>query len=108
MRHGFRHVKLPKNCRALGVGSAYCDEFLPVLSHLDYITSLDPSKDFAVEQPRDVSVSPVRSPIVGKMPFPDDSFDVITYLGVLHHITNVTFVMGSVIGLEACRCHVSL
>ena len=92
--HGFRHVKLPKDCRTLGVGSAYCEEFLPILPHVDHITSLDPSDDFAIEDLHNVPVSHVRPAIDGKMPFPDNSFDVITCFGVLHHVANVTFVLG--------------
>lgn len=92
--HGFQHVKLPKNCRALGIGSAYCEELVPILPHIDHVTSLEPSTNFSIEMLRDVPVSHVRPAIDGTMPFPDDSFDVITCFGVLHHIANVTFVLG--------------
>lgn len=93
-RHGFRHAKLPSNCRALGVGSAYCEEFLPILPHLSHITSLDPSHEFSIDKLGDVPVSHQRPSIDGRMPFPDSHFDVITCFGVLHHIANVSFVLG--------------
>src|SRR5262245_24160314 len=44
--HGFRHVKLPRNCVGLGVGSANCEEFNPILPYLSHITSLEPSNHF--------------------------------------------------------------
>ncbi len=92
--HGFRHATLPKNCSALGIGSAYCEEFLPILPHLDHITSLDPSKHFTIDRLRDVPVTLMQPSVDGKMPFLDDHFDIITCFGVLHHIANVTFVLG--------------
>jgi len=91
--HGFRHEKLPRNCEALGIGSAYCEEFLPILSNLAHITALDPSEQFSISKLHDVPVSHVRPSIEGKMPFVDNQFDIITCFGVLHHIANVSFVL---------------
>jgi SAM-dependent methyltransferase len=92
--HGFRHVKLPNKCIALGVGSAYCEEFLPILPHLSHITSLDPSNHFTIDKLRDTPVSHVQPSIDGKMPFPDNHIDIISCFGALHHIANVSFVLG--------------
>jgi ubiquinone/menaquinone biosynthesis C-methylase UbiE len=36
-------------------------------------------------------VKPVAS---GTLPFPDGTFDLITFSGVLHHIPNVSYVVG--------------
>lgn len=91
--HGFRHVKLPRNCNALGIGSAYCEEFLPILSNLAHITALEPSEQFSISQFHDVPVSHVRPSIEGNMLFADNHFDIITCFGVLHHIANVSFVL---------------
>lgn len=91
--HGFRHEQLPRNCKALGIGSAYCEEFLPILSNLAHITALDPSEQFGIREFHDVPVSHVRPSIEGNMPFADDHFDIITCFGVLHHIANVSFVL---------------
>lgn len=91
--HGFRHEKLPQNCRALGVGAAYCEEFLPVISNLAHITALDPSEQFNTSKLRDVPISHVRPSIEGKMPFTDSHFDIITSFGALHHIANVSLLL---------------
>lgn len=91
--HGFRKERLPRECKALGVGSAYCEEFLPILSNLAHITALDPSDEFSISNLKDVPVSHVRPSIEGKMSFEDNHFDIITCFGVLHHIANVSFVL---------------
>jgi SAM-dependent methyltransferase len=93
MIYGFSRARLPMDCVALGVGSASCDELLPILSHLKRIVSLDPSEHFSTDKLGDVPVSRVRPLIDGTMPFPDNQFDVITCFGVLHHLANVTFVL---------------
>jgi SAM-dependent methyltransferase len=97
--HGFRYVKLQRNCRALGIGSAYCDEFIPILPRLSHITSLDPSNRFARDKLENVPVSCIQPSIDGKAPFLDNSFDIITCLGALHHIANVSYVLR-----ECYRC----
>lgn len=91
--YGFEKVQLPKQCVALGFGSAYCDELLPILPHLQEIVSLDPSERFSMTKLGDVPVSHVRPSTDGTMPFPDAHFDVITCFGVLHHVANVTFAL---------------
>jgi len=91
--HGYRYENLPQGCSALGVGTAYCEEFLPIISKLAHITALDPSEHFATKELKGIPVSHVRPSIEGDMPFPNDSFDVITCFGALHHIANVSTVL---------------
>lgn len=91
--HGFRHERLPRYCKEFGIGSAYCEEFLPNLPNLAYISALDPSVQFAISEFHHVPVSHVRLYIEGNMPMSDDNFDIITCFGVLHHIANVSFVL---------------
>lgn len=91
--HGFRRVNLPRDCKALGLGSAYCEEFLPILSNLAHITALDPSDQFCIGKLDNVPVSHVRPSIEGIIPFEDNQYDIVTCFGVLHHIANVSFVL---------------
>ncbi len=97
--HGFRHIELPEKSHALGIGSAHCDEFLPVLPKLARITALEPSAAFVIDQFEGVPVSFVRPTVEGGMPFENGTFDLVTAFGVLHHIANVSFVMS-----ECSRC----
>lgn len=92
--HGFNH--LPANQRfthAMGFGAAYGEELKPLLSRIDRITIMDPSDAFVKESVGDVPAQWVKPDPSGRMPFPDQTFDLITCFGVLHHVPNVSFVL---------------
>lgn len=101
IRQGFS--KLDENrqySHALGFGSAYGDEFIPILGSIAELTILDPSENFKT----DCSINKIPCHYVkplpsGNMPFEEYQFDLISCLGVLHHIPNVTHVLQ-----ECYRC----
>ena len=99
MRHGFRHITVPKGAKALAIGGAFCEELLPVVESLDHITNLDPSRYFDVDEIKGVPIEHVQPTVDGRIPFKDNEFDLITCFGVLHHIPNVSFVIR-----ECFRC----
>jgi len=85
---------------ALGVGSAYGEEFKPIVHQVGHLTILDPSDAFShVKKILGTPCDYIKPSFDGKMPFEDNKFDLITSLGVMHHIPNVSFVMG-----ECYRC----
>jgi SAM-dependent methyltransferase len=98
--HGFKHLSSHRFHSVLGLGSAYGDEFLPIASQIDKLTIVDPSDAF--QQHKECHgipcqyVKPVPS---GQLPFEDNAFSLITSLGVLHHIPNVSYVVS-----ECFRC----
>jgi SAM-dependent methyltransferase len=92
--YGFSRSSIPNQAIALGIGAAYCDEFVPIAQRLERIYSLDPSSRFVISEVAGVPVSHAKPSILGEMPFRDGMFDVVTSFGVLHHIANVTFVLG--------------
>ena len=91
--HGFRFLRGKRFRSALGLGSAYGDEFLPIVSQIDRITVVDPSDAFQVTDVGGVPCDYVKPSVDGLMPFEDGSFELATCLGVLHHIPNVTTVV---------------
>lgn len=91
--HGFSALPNQRISHALGLGSAYGDEFLPLINRIDKITILDPSDQLKVKEVGGVHVEYERPCATGKIGFADDSFDLITCLGVLHHVPNVTYVI---------------
>lgn len=97
--HGFRYLPPGSFRHALGFGSAYAHEFAPVAERVERLTIVDPSDAFRREQVFGVPSTYVKPQVEGTLPFPAGSFDLITCLGVLHHIPNVTFVMS-----ELHRC----
>jgi len=100
MRHGYSNLGQRRFKHALGIGSAYGDEFLPIVSQIEFITILDPSDAFSVTKKINGVPCEYHKPSIdGSMSFKSDSFDLITSLGSLHHIANVSKVMK-----ECFRC----
>lgn len=98
--HGIRYIKHRERFEhGLGMGSAYGDEFLPLLSRIKRLTILDPSGAFEQDNIFGTPCTYVSPAVDGRLPFSDGSFDLMTSLGVLHHIPNVTTVLN-----EMFRC----
>ena len=92
--HGYRHLPPGPFKHVLGIGSAFAEELKPVLSHAKKVTILEPSDGF--HHPQFEYIKPNPS---GQMVFADNTFDLITCFGVLHHIPNVSKVIN-----EISRC----
>ncbi|WP_367322976.1 class I SAM-dependent methyltransferase [Streptomyces sp. HUAS ZL42] len=91
--NGFR--KLP-NCRfshALGIGSSFGTEFLPLVDRIDRITILEPSKKLRSKSLLGLPLNYVDPASSGHIPFAGSTFDLAVCFGVLHHIPNVTHVV---------------
>ena len=92
-RHGFRHLRGRTFAHALGVGSAWGDEFEPVAEQIERLTILDPSDSFARTTAFGIPLSYAKPEVSGRLRFDDASFDLVTCFGVLHHIPNISFVL---------------
>jgi SAM-dependent methyltransferase len=93
-RHGFRHLPSQPFEHVLCLGGAYGDELQPILGRAKRVTILEPAGEF--RNPKFEYVKPDAS---GRMPFADNTFDLTTCFGVLHHIPNVSAVVR-----EMTRC----
>ncbi|WP_457389073.1 class I SAM-dependent methyltransferase [Roseateles sp. P5_E1] len=79
---------------ALGIGSAYGDELIPIADRLQSIMILEPSDAFAMDST--IGQTPttyVKPNVSGDFPFESNRFDLITCFGVMHHVPNVSHVM---------------
>jgi len=97
IRHGFRW--LPPGRRfesALGVGAAYGAEFEPVADRLDEVTILEPSDQLVGTAIGDIEPVYFKPKPNGLMPFADAAFDLTVCFGTLHHIPNVSAVLGEI------------
>lgn len=88
--HGYSALPKRRFGHVLGIGSAYGDELEPILEHSDRVSILEPSDGFKSTVLNGVPVSYVKPVASGDMPFDSNSLDLITCLGVLHHIPNVS------------------
>lgn len=96
----FGFNNLPKDIRfknVLGLGSAYGDEFLPILDRIDAITILEPSDQLSVEKIGEISPNYSKPEINGKINFDNETFDLIICFGVLHHIPNISYVISELV-----------
>ena len=83
----------------LGFGSAYGEEFKPIINRINSLTIVDSTDVLIQNKIGLIPITYVKPGIHGKLSLPDESYDLITCLGTLHHIPNVTYVMG-----ELYRC----
>jgi SAM-dependent methyltransferase len=91
--HGYRFLPDQTFHHVLGFGSAFGDEFLPILKKIKLITIVDPSSSFVRRDIHGVPATYVKPVPSGVLPFGDAVFDLVTCFGVLHHIPNVSFVV---------------
>jgi len=91
--HAYRYLRGREFQHALGFGSAYGDELLPIISQIRRLTIVDSSDAFVRDRVHGIPVTYVKPSPDGRLPMADGSFDLITCLGVLHHIPNVSFVV---------------
>jgi SAM-dependent methyltransferase len=87
--YGYR--KLPqrnfRNVLCFGGGTGV--ELLPIADRLEQVTILEASSNFKAV----IQASYATPNVDGSMSFPDDTFDLVTCIGVLHHIPNVSTVI---------------
>jgi SAM-dependent methyltransferase len=96
--HGFRHLPQGRRFRhALGVGSAKAEEFTPISTRIERVTVLEP-RDHLIGPPLPNGPTPtyVKPTPNGHMPFADETFDLVLCFGTLHHIPNVSTVLGEI------------
>jgi SAM-dependent methyltransferase len=91
--HGYKFLKDRKFKNALGFGSAFGEEFIPILNKIENLIILESSEGFFSNKIKNLSVKYVKANPLGSLQFDDDTFDLITCLGVLHHISNVSYVL---------------
>lgn len=92
-QHIFRFLPEGRFRSVLGLGSAWGDEFLPLIDRIDELTIVDPSDAFVSNRVGGKAVRYVKPEPSGRLPFDDDQFDLATCFGVLHHIPNVSTVI---------------
>jgi SAM-dependent methyltransferase len=95
--HGFSKIEKRKFKNVLGLGSAWGHEFQPIIGSIENLTLLEPSEQMKSAKIGEITPKYVKPRIDGKIDFDNNSFDLITSFGVLHHIPNVSFVLSELI-----------
>ncbi|MDF1573648.1 MAG: class I SAM-dependent methyltransferase [Bacteroidales bacterium] len=96
--HGFRHIKkIAGFDQVLGLGAAWGHEFLPVIHKIKNLVIAEPSENLRSEEIGSLKPVYIKPEIKGTLEFEDNTFDLVSCFGTLHHIPNVTFVLGELI-----------
>lgn len=91
----FRHI--PNSRRfdhALGFGSGFGTELVPLASQIDRLTIIESSEGYGRDPALVMPSSVVRARPNGDLPLGVASVDLVTCFNVLHHIPNVAHVLG--------------
>lgn len=92
--HAYRHLGKRVFPNVMGFGAAYGDELLPIIRRAGKITIVDPSDVFVNDKIHGVPAEYVKPVADGTLSISDETFDLVTCFGVLHHIPNVSVVVG--------------
>lgn len=95
--HGFDKIQTETLDNVLGLGSAFGYEFEPISHRIRKLTIVEPSDNLISNKINDLTPNYVKPDVSGKLPFEDNSFDLITCFGTLHHIPNVSFVLSELV-----------
>ncbi len=91
--HGYQYLPAGPHNRVLSIGGAYGDELYPLRHRISRVTILEPSNSFVIDHGDGPLVEYVKPAVSGIMPFDNESFDLATCFGCLHHIPNVSTVV---------------
>lgn len=95
--YGFNKLKNINFENVLGFGSAWGFEFEPILNKIEKITIIEPSDHLRSAKIGNIVPEYIKPTVTGKLSFEDNTFDLVTCFGTLHHIPNVTFVLEELI-----------
>ncbi len=76
--------------RVLGVGSAWGDEFTPVVNRIGHITLADVADEYEQHNIAGVPVRVVKPGMAGELPVESGSFDLVVCFAALQHVAAVT------------------
>jgi SAM-dependent methyltransferase len=98
--HGYNFIEDIRFDKVLGLGSAYGHEFKPIIFSIGEINILDSSDAFSeLTEVFGIPCQYKKPNASGDIPFETSTFNLVTSLGVLHHIPNVSHVLS-----ECYRC----
>jgi SAM-dependent methyltransferase len=93
--YGYKYLKkISVFDNVLGLGSSWGYEFLPVIDKVKELHIIESSLQTRSKKLGALTPAYHTPNESGVINFPDNSFDLITVFSTLHHIPNVTFVLG--------------
>jgi len=90
--HGFNYLKGEHFRHVLGLGAAWGYEFVPIIDEITHLYIIEPSENLRSEKVGPLKPIYITPAVSGTIDYPDDHFDLVTSLGTLHHIPNISYV----------------
>jgi SAM-dependent methyltransferase len=89
----FRHIHDRTFAHAIGLGAGRGTELLPIASRVGRLSVVESSTEYVADPTLPIPVTMVEAQPSGDLAFKAQAADLITSLGVLHHIPNVEHVL---------------
>jgi SAM-dependent methyltransferase len=94
--HAFRHLSGRRFKQCLAFGCARGDEVMPIVGQVERFLAVEPAEQWWSESIGGVPATYIKPNEDGSIPCDDGSCDIATCFGVLHHIPNVSDVIGEI------------
>jgi SAM-dependent methyltransferase len=94
--HAYRHLGKRHFRQCLAFGCARGDELMPIVDQVGSFVAVEPAEQWWSDSIGGVPASYIKPNEDGSLPCDDDSCDLATCFGVLHHIPNVTDVISEI------------
>src|SRR5258708_860858 len=92
--HGYRRLPQKSFAHCLAFGCGRGDELLPIAGRVKRITAVEPSVECWSDSIGSAPCTYRKPDPSGDLSLPDNSIDLVTCFGVLHHVPNVSHVLG--------------
>jgi SAM-dependent methyltransferase len=89
----FKHIKGQRFETCLAIGCADGEEVAPLAGQIGRVIGVEPARRWWADEIAGIPATFVAPAPDGKIDLPEGSIDLITCLGVLHHIPNVSAVL---------------
>jgi SAM-dependent methyltransferase len=94
--HGYRHIGRRRFRQCLALGCAKGDDVLPVAAQVDRFLAVEPAEQWWSDAIGGTAATYVKPNPDGSIPSENGVNDLVVCLGILHHIPNVSRVLGEI------------
>jgi len=89
-KQGYSKLKNKIHKNVLCFGGGNCHEILPIINNVKNIYAIEPSSSYRSKTLNGKKIIYIKPKLNGKINAKNNSFNLITCFGVLHHIPNIT------------------
>lgn len=95
--HAYRFLRRQRYGACLAIGCYDGRDIEPIANHIDHIFALEPDASVVPQTIGETPTIHIKPATSGTIGLEDDSVDLVTSFGVLHHIPNVSHVLSELV-----------